>query len=65
MHHVWYRWEPPEPDMEPESAAGPDLFVPILVGVSFGGYALILLYDVITNGLCVPGLGCSSNVASW
>ena len=30
-----------------------DLFVPILVAVSFGGYALIVLYDVFFgNGLC-------------
>ena len=40
--------EPPEPE-QPKR----DLFIPILVGVSFGGYALIILYDVFFGrGLC-------------
>ena len=54
---------PPPPPPRPSE---PDLFIPIMVGVAFGGYALIILYDVLTNGICAPqfGLYCDSGVAS-
>ena len=46
--------EPPEPKR--------DLFIPILVGVSFGGYALIILYDVFFGrGLCGITVECSNS----
>lgn len=49
--------EPPEP--EPPKR---DLFIPILVGVSFGGYALIILYDVFFGrGLCGITVECSNS----
>eukprot|EP00967_Tisochrysis_lutea_P056301 scaffold71042_cov32-Tisochrysis_lutea.AAC.7 len=39
-----------------------DLFIPILVGVSFGGYACIILYDVFFgNGLCGLTVTCSQS----
>lgn len=39
-----------------------DLFVPILVGVSLGGYALIVLYDIFFgNGLCGVTVECNSS----
>ena len=44
------------------STSKPDLFVPILVGTSFGGYALIVLYDIFFgNGLCGLTVQCSSS----
>lgn len=44
------------------SSSKPDLFVPVLVGLSFGGYALIVLYDVFFgNGLCGLTVQCSSS----
>jgi hypothetical protein len=50
------------PDYTPSTQKEPDLFVPILVGASFGGYALILLYDVFFgNGLCGVTVQCSSS----
>ena len=46
------------------AAQKPDLFVPILVGTSFGGYALIVLYDVFFgNGLCGVTIDC--NASPW
>ena len=49
--------EPPEPE-QPKR----DLFIPILVGVSFGGYALIILYDVFFGrGLCGITVECSNS----
>lgn len=40
----------------------PDLFVPILVGVSLGGYALIVLYDIFFgNGLCGVTIECANS----
>ena len=48
--------EPPEPPPKR------DLFIPILVGVSFGGYALIILYDVFFGrGLCGITVECSNS----
>mmetsp|Transcript_28824 Transcript_28824/g.92273 ORF Transcript_28824/g.92273 Transcript_28824/m.92273 type:complete len:96 (-) Transcript_28824:338-625(-) len=57
----WARIEPtPTPPPPPERER--DLFIPILVGVSFGGYALIILYDVFFgNGLCGLTITCSSS----
>ena len=50
--------------MIPPRSQEPDYFIPILVGVSFGGYALVILYDVFFgNGLCGLTVDCSS--ASW
>lgn len=47
-------WDQPEPKR--------DLFIPILVGISFGGYALIILYDVFFgNGLCGVTITCSQS----
>ena len=47
-------WTPEEPKR--------DLFIPVLVGVSFGGYALIILYDVFFgNGLCGVTITCSDS----
>ncbi len=60
--------DPPMPTTQgPSTPPSRDLFVPILVGVAFGGYALILLYDVATNGFCAPALGiaCTTAVDSW
>jgi hypothetical protein len=52
---VFKRTEPPD---EPKR----DLFIPILVGVSFAGYGLILLYDVFFgNGLCGVTVTCSQS----
>ena len=49
---------------DPPPAQKPDLFVPILVGASFGGYALIVLYDVFFgNGLCGVTIDC--NASPW
>ena len=49
---------------DPPPAQKPDLFVPILVGTSFGGYALIVLYDVFFgNGLCGVTINC--NASPW
>ena len=48
--------EPTEPE-QPKR----DLFIPILVGVSFGGYALIILYDVFGRGLCGITVECSNS----
>lgn len=54
---------PPEPPPPPQER---DLFIPILVGVSFGGYALIVLYDVFFgNGLCGVTIECSNSPFSW
>ena len=40
----------------------PDLFVPVLVGASFGGYALIVLYDIFFGkGLCGVTIQCSNS----
>lgn len=60
---------PPPPPAPPPPPRSPDLFVPILVGASFGGYALIILYDVLTNGFCAPflqlGRCAPSDVGGW
>ena len=54
---------PPEPPPPPQER---DLFIPILVGVSFGGYALIVLYDVFFgNGLCGLTIECANTPFSW
>lgn len=54
--------EEPTPYLEPKAEQKPDLFVPILVGASFGGYALIVLYDVFFgNGLCGLTIDCSAS----
>ena len=58
--------QPPSwPEAPPPSS--PDLFVPILVGASFGGYGLIVLYDVFFgNGLCGITVTCSTNsIPGW
>ena len=49
-------------DAPPPQQQKPDLFIPVLVGVSFGGYALIILYDVFFgNGLCGITVQCSNS----
>ena len=54
---------PPEPPPPPPER---DLFIPILVGVSFGGYGLIILYDVFFgNGICGLTVDCASSPFSW
>ena len=50
----------------PPTEQKPDLFIPILVGVSFGGYGLIILYDVFFgNGLCGLTVDCANTPFSW
>lgn len=36
---------------------GPDLFIPIFVGTALIGYGLILAYDALVNGFCLPLTG--------
>ena len=61
-------YEPPPPpmswsdDTSSSTSKKPDLFIPIMVGASFGGYALIVLYDIFFgNGLCGLTIQCSSS----
>lgn len=58
---------PPEPMWDdPPPEPKPDLFIPILVGVSFGGYGLIILYDVFFgNGLCGLTIDCANSPFQW
>ena len=35
----------------------PDLFIPIFVAVALGGYSLLLVFDAIQNGFCIPFVG--------
>ena len=64
---------PPPPPLKladvqppPPTEQKPDLFIPILVGVSFGGYGLIILYDVFFgNGLCGLTVDCANTPFSW
>eukprot|EP00962_Isochrysis_galbana_P054673 scaffold26288_cov111-Isochrysis_galbana.AAC.10 len=58
--------DPSEPSVsgwtEPPEEPKRDLFIPILVGVSFAGYGLIILYDVFFgNGLCGVTVTCSQS----
>ena len=58
--------DPPPPTAMPPPPPPPkeerDLLVPILVGVSFGGYGLIVLYDIFFgNGLCGLTVDCSAS----
>ena len=53
--------EPPK-----RRSSEPDLFVPALVGISLGGYALVVLYDVFFgNGLCGVTIDCNGAPPGW
>ena len=53
--------EPPK-----RRSSEPDLFVPALVGISLGGYALVVLYDVFFgNGLCGVTIDCNGAPPCW
>mmetsp|Transcript_24147 Transcript_24147/g.42525 ORF Transcript_24147/g.42525 Transcript_24147/m.42525 type:complete len:120 (-) Transcript_24147:222-581(-) len=52
----------PPPPRDAPPPGEPDLFVPALVAVSFGGYALIVLYDIFFgNGLCGLTVQCATS----
>lgn len=57
--------DPSEPSVlgwtEPPEEPKRDLFIPILVGVSFAGYGLIILYVFFGNGLCGVTVTCSQS----